>query len=157
MISTNSAAPDMELQRTPRQPRISQRSQDRTRPMNPPPPPRTLGRWHCRVAAMLAAAAAMVAFASPAEAAAKRATVLEIDDAIGPANADYVVRELQAAKPGETGIIILRMNTPGGLDTSMRKIISAILASPVPVATFVAPNGARAATAAPYIAHPSAL
>jgi len=125
--------------------------------MNPPPPPRTLGRWHCRVAAMLAAAAAMVAFAPPAEAAAKRATVLEIDDAIGPANADYVVRELQAAKPGETGIIILRMNTPGGLDTSMRKIISAILASPVPVATFVAPNGARAASAGTYIAYASAI
>jgi membrane-bound serine protease (ClpP class) len=85
--------------------------------------------------------------APPAKAVAQRAIVLEIDDAIGPAVADYVVRELRTVSRSETGLIILRMNTPGGLDTSMRDIISAMLASPVPVATYVAPNGARAASA----------
>jgi len=79
------------------------------------------------------AAAAIAAVVPPA--AAKQALVLEIDGAIGPANADYLVRAVRAAKPSEIGIIVLRMNTPGGLDTSMRRMISAILASPIPVAT----------------------
>ena len=90
-------------------------------------------------------------------AASERAVVLEVDGVIGPPIADYVVRELHAAKPGEVGLIIVRMNTPGGLDSSMRQIISAILASPVPVATYVAPNGARAASAGTYIAYASAV
>jgi membrane-bound serine protease (ClpP class) len=94
--------------------------------------------------------------ASPA-ASAQRAFLLEIDGAIGPPIADYVERELLAAKRAGAGLVILRMNTPGGLDTSMRQIISAILASPVPVATYVAPNGARAASAGTYIAYASAI
>jgi membrane-bound serine protease (ClpP class) len=108
-----------------------------------------------RAATMLLAMAATM-LAVPASAA-KRAVVLEIDGAIGPAIADYVVRELNATTPSEVGMVVLRMNTPGGLDTSMRKIISAILASPVPVATFVAPSGARAASAGTYIAYASAI
>ena len=91
------------------------------------------------------------------KAAPQRAIILEINDAIGPAIADYIVRELRTAAGSETGLIVLRMDTPGGLDTSMREIISAILASPVPVATYVAPNGARAASAGTYIAYASAV
>jgi membrane-bound serine protease (ClpP class) len=89
--------------------------------------------------------------------AAERAVVLDIDGVIGPAIADYVVREIDAAAPSQDGLIVLRMNTPGGLDTSMREIDTAILASPVPVATFVAPSGARAASAGTYIAYASAI
>jgi membrane-bound serine protease (ClpP class) len=99
---------------------------------------------------------AAMAFAAPASAA-KRAVVLDVNGVIGPAMADYIVRELANATPDDTGMIILRMNTPGGLDTSMRQIVSAILSSPVPVATFVAPSGARAASAGTYIAYASAI
>jgi membrane-bound serine protease (ClpP class) len=105
------------------------------------------------------AAVAMAGLALPwaTPAVAEQALLLEIDGVIGPPIADYIVRELGAARPDQVRIIILRMNTPGGLDTSMRQIVSAILASPVPVATYVAPNGARAASAGTYIAYASAI
>ena len=123
--------------------------------MHPPPIPRALRPWYRCAAALLVAAAAIAAVVPPA--AAKQALVLEIDGAIGPANADYLVRAVRAAKPSEIGIIVLRMNTPGGLDTSMRRMISAILASPIPVATYVGPKGARAASAGTYIAYACAI
>ena len=105
----------------------------------------------------ISACAALIGLAPAPAAAAERAIVLEINGAIGPPIADYVARELNAARSSEVRLVILRMNTPGGLDTSMRQIISAILASPVPVATYVAPNGARAASAGTYIAYASPI
>src|SRR5258708_31763331 len=84
-------------------------------------------------------------------AAAPKAVVLQIDGAIGPAVADYVVRELRGINQADTRLVVLRMNTPGGLDTSMREIIRAILSSPVPAPAYVAPSGARAASAGTYI------
>jgi membrane-bound serine protease (ClpP class) len=99
----------------------------------------------------------VAALTIPATAAARRAVVVEVDGAIGPAIADYVSRELAAVRPSDTGLVILRMDTPGGLDTSMREIIRAILASPVPVAAYVAPSGARAASAGTYIVYACAI
>ncbi len=85
----------------------------------------------------------------------KSVTLLRIADAIGPANADYLVRGIEDAASRGSQLIVIQMDTPGGLDSSMRTINQAILASPIPVATHVAPSGARAASAGTYILYAS--
>ena len=79
------------------------------------------------------------------------ATLIELNGPIGPAMSRYVESALDDAGNGRSALVILQMDTPGGLDTSMRDIIKAILASPVPVVAYVAPGGARAASAGTYI------
>lgn len=77
--------------------------------------------------------------------------VIDIDGAIGPATTDHFSRGLETAVEHDARFVVLRMDTPGGLDKSMRDIIKNILSSPIPVIIYVAPNGARAASAGTYI------
>lgn len=80
---------------------------------------------------------------------------LTIDGAIGPATEDYIGRAFAVAEREPTVLILIRMDTPGGLDSAMRDIIKHITRSSVPVATYVAPSGARAASAGTYILYAS--
>ena len=83
------------------------------------------------------------------------ALVLTIDDAIGVATAEYFVDSLKTAQERRASILVLELDTPGGLLEPMRDMIKEILASDVPVAVFVTPNGARAASAGTYILYAS--
>lgn len=83
------------------------------------------------------------------------AFILEIRGAIGPGVSDFVRRGLDQAREARSPLFVLQLDTPGGLDLAMREIIKDILASPVPVVSYVAPEGARAASAGTYILYAS--
>lgn len=89
------------------------------------------------------------------EASAKLAIQLNIDGAIGPATQDYIRDGITYAQEKKADFILLKINTPGGLDSAMRNINASILTSPLPFVTYVAPEGSRAASAGTYILYAS--
>jgi membrane-bound serine protease (ClpP class) len=125
----------------------------------------TTHSWHAALALLatlsLRAAPAVAAAAPPAaappaaEEGAGTAAVLEINGPIGPATSRYVVHGIESAHENGSRLVVLELDTPGGLDSAMRDIIRAILASPVPVVSYVSPPGARAASAGTYILYAS--
>jgi len=80
---------------------------------------------------------------------------LTIDGAISPANADYFIRGLDQAIENSADLLLLNLNTPGGLDKSMRLMIQSILDSPIPVVVYISPKGARGASAGTYLVYAS--
>ncbi len=104
----------------------------------------------CLVLGMWLAAGVLAAEKTP-----RVAVLLEVEGAIGPATSEFIHTGLEKARELNASVLILRMDTPGGLSSAMRDIIKDILASPIPVVTYVAPSGARAASAGTYILYAS--
>ena len=89
-----------------------------------------------------------------------KGTLIELDGPVTPASAAYLIREIEAADLRGEQLVVMEIDTPGGLVTSMKDIIQAILASDTPVVTYVSPQGAQSASAGLYImyaAHVSAM
>ena len=94
-------------------------------------------------------------FAASAQSSTGEAYLMRLEGPIGPASASYIADGFKRARSSNVELVILSMDTPGGLDTSMRGIIQDILAMPIPVVTYVHPSGARAASAGTYILYAS--
>ncbi|MCW8963656.1 MAG: nodulation protein NfeD [Gammaproteobacteria bacterium] len=107
------------------------------------------------IAIPLLIAAGLLLNTVSADSAGKHIVQLTIEGAIGPATDDYIERALEAAALQQVELVVIKMDTPGGLDTAMRGIIKNITNSAMPVATYVAPTGARAASAGTYILYAS--
>ncbi len=84
---------------------------------------------------------------NPTAAAGNRVYILTVADAIGPITAEFIKSGIQTAEKNNAACIIIRLDTPGGLAESMRTIVKSMLASRIPVVVYVAPAGARAASA----------
>jgi membrane-bound serine protease (ClpP class) len=119
-------------------------------------PPRLLRFVFAASCILLVAVLSLPISGSPAtppvdSAAPQNVVELRIDDEIEPVLAEYIVNGIEQANRRHASLVLITLSTPGGLDTSMRQIIQAILASPVPVVAYVSPTGSRAASAGFFI------
>lgn len=112
-----------------------------------------------RGAVLIAVAAVLALFSALAQEApsARSGVVLKLDGPVTPANAQYIAREIEAANASGKELILIEIDTPGGLVDSMKTIIKAMLASETPVVTYVAPQGARSASAGLYIMYAASV
>jgi membrane-bound serine protease (ClpP class) len=108
--------------------------------------------WLVLLGFFSSASAAQVETDAPAQ---PSAIMIEIRDAIGPATSDYFTRSLELAEERQAALFIVQIDTPGGLDSAMRDMIRAVLGSSIPVVLYVAPSGARAASAGTYLLYAS--
>jgi len=113
---------------------------------------RLFGLGQALALVLLSSAGAMAATTDPPSG---TGVLIPISGPIGPATSDFVVRQLHAAEAEKAALVVLTIDTPGGLDTSMRDMVQAILASDVPVVSYVAPSGARAASAGTFLLYAS--
>jgi membrane-bound serine protease (ClpP class) len=106
-------------------------------------------------AAVVLLAAGWLLLAGAATPTAPTGVLLPVEGPIGPATSDFFVRQLREATANGASLVVVTIDTPGGLDTAMRDMVQAILAAEVPVVTYVSPSGARAASAGTYLVYAS--
>ncbi|MXW06662.1 MAG: nodulation protein NfeD [Gammaproteobacteria bacterium] len=109
-------------------------------------------RWHTFVRLLLGAGFLVL---GSSQLAANEVRVLTIEGAIGPATSHHISKALEKAADDNVELVVIRLDTPGGLVDSLRAIVQDVVSSPVPVCTYVAPNGARAASAGTYLSYAS--
>jgi membrane-bound serine protease (ClpP class) len=112
-----------------------------------------LRRWSLAgMLAMLACASALLG-AQEKAADEPRGIIIPVYGPIGPATSDFFVRQLREAQESGAHLVIVRIDTPGGLETAMRDMVQAVLSADIPVISYVAPSGARAASAGTFLVY----
>ncbi len=114
-----------------------------------------MARVRATLAVLLLLAGSLVLLDGRAEPQGSSGVLLPVSGPIGPATSDFFVRTLRGAAEQGASLVIVTIDTPGGLDSSMRDMVQAILASPVPVVAYVSPSGARAASAGTFLVYAS--